>query len=122
MYLGHRESELGIRVFPSQRVRVSSTRIRIPDVCVTLGEPAEQIFTRPPFICIEILSFEAPWPRIQQRIDDYLAMGVPYVWVLDPTTKAAYSATPSERTQQVSSGVLKTQNPSVELPLTQIFE
>ena len=81
----------------------------------------EQIFTKPPFICIEILSPEDRWPRIQQRIDDYLAMGVPYVWVLDPATKTAYSATPAERTQQVTGGVLKTQNPSVELPLSEIF-
>jgi Uma2 family endonuclease len=121
LYLGARESQLGICVFPEQRVQVSPTRFRIPDVCVTLGEPAEQIFTKPPFICIEILSPEDRWPRIQQRIDDYLAMGVPYVWVLDPTTKTAYSATPSERTQQVSSGVLKTLNPSVEVPLSEIF-
>ena len=58
---------------------------------------------------------------IQQRIDDYLAMGVPYVWVLDPSTKTAYSATPAERTQQLTAGVLKTKNPSVELPLVEIF-
>jgi Uma2 family endonuclease len=61
------------------------------------------------------------WPRIQQRIDDYLAMGVPYVWVLDPSAKTAYAATPSARTQQVTGSVLKTLNPSVELPLSEIF-
>ena len=60
-------------------------------------------------------------PRIKQHIDDYLGMGVPYVWVLDPTAKAAYSASPTERVQNVTSGVLKTQNPSVELPLGEIF-
>ena len=121
LYLAARESQLGICVFPEQRVQVSATRFRIPDVCVTLGEPAEQIFTKPPFICIEILSPEDRWPRIQQRIDDYLAMGVPYVWVLDPATQTAYSATPAERTQEVTGGVLKTQNPSVEVPLGEIF-
>jgi Uma2 family endonuclease len=121
LYLGARESQLGICVFPEQRVQISATRFRIPDVCVTLGEPNEQIFTKPPFICIEILSPEDRWPRVQERIDDFLAMGVPYVWVLDPATKVAYSATPSERTQQVTTGVLKTQNPSVEVPLSEIF-
>jgi len=121
LYLAARERELGVCVLPAQRVRVSATRFRIPDVCVTLGEPAEQIFTKPPFICIEILSPEDRWPRIQQRIDDYLAMGVPYVWVLDPLTKTAYLATPSERTQQVTAGVLKTLSPSVELPLSEIL-
>ena len=91
------------------------------DVCVTLGEPAEQILTKPPFIRIEVLSPEDRWPRVQQRIDDYLAMGVPYVWVLDPSTKTAYMATPSERTRQVANGLLKTQNPSVEVPISEIF-
>ena len=111
-----------ITVLVEQRVQVSATRFRIPDICVIRGpKPVEQILTKPPFICIEILSPEDRWPRIQERIDDYLAMGVPYVWVLDPRTKTAYSATPSERTQQVTTGVLKTHNPSVELPLSEIL-
>jgi Uma2 family endonuclease len=121
LYLSAREKELGIWVIQEQRVQVSAKRFRIPDICVTLGEPNEEIFRQPPFICIEILSPEDRWPRIQQHIDDYLAMGVPYVWVLDPSNKAAYSATPSEKTQQVTGGALKTQNPSVELPLSEIF-
>ncbi|HEV8412731.1 MAG TPA: Uma2 family endonuclease [Bryobacteraceae bacterium] len=121
LYLSAREKELGIWVIQEQRVQVSAKRFRIPDICVTLGEPNEEIFRQPPFICIEILSPEDRWPRIQQRMDDYLAMGVPYVWVLDPSNKAAYSASPSEKTQQVTGGALKTQNPSVELPLSEIF-
>jgi Uma2 family endonuclease len=121
LHLAALESQLGICVFPEQRVQVSATRFRIPDVCVTLGEPAEQVFTKPPFICIEILSPEDRWPRVQERIDDYLAMGVPYVWVLDPSTKSAYTATPTERTHKVTLGSLKTENPSVEVPLSEIL-
>jgi Uma2 family endonuclease len=121
LYLGIREAELGISVYPEQRVQVSKTRFRIPDVCVTLGTPTEQILTHPPFICIEILSPEDRWPRMQQRIDDYLGMGVPYVWVLDPGTKTAYSASPAQRTQRVTGDVLTAQNPSVVLPLSEIF-
>ena len=120
LYIATREQQLGICVFPEQRVQVGPTRFRIPDVCVTLGEPAEQIFTKPPFICIEILSPEDRWPRIQQRIDDYLAMGVPYVWVLDPAAKAAYLVSRTAGTNQVTD-VLKTQNPTIELPLSEIF-
>lgn len=121
LFLSAREKELGIWVIQEQRVQVSAKRFRIPDICVTLGEPDEEILRQPPFICIEILSPEDRWPRVQQRIDDYLAMGVPYVWVLDPATKVAYSATPTERTQEVTIGPLKTQNPSVEVPLSEIF-
>jgi Uma2 family endonuclease len=121
-YLVARRAQWRITVLVEQRVQVTGTHFRVPDICVILGpKPVEQILTKAPFICIEILSLEAPWPRIQQRIDDYLAMGVPYVWVLDPATKTAYSATPVERTQAVTDGVLKTQSPSVELPLSEIF-
>jgi Uma2 family endonuclease len=119
LYLAVRESQLRICVFPEQRVQVSATRFRIPDVCVTLQEPAEQIFTKPPFICIEVLSPEDRWPRVQQRIDDYLNMGAPNVWVLDPSTKTAYAVT-SQGTHQVH-GILKTQHPTVEVPLGEIF-
>jgi len=120
LYLSAREKELGIWVIQEQRVQVSAKRFRIPDICVTLGEPNEEILRQPPFICIEILSPEDRWPRIQQRIDDYLAMGVPHVWVLDPAAKTAYSVTRSAGTNQVTD-VLKTLNPSVELPLSEIF-
>jgi Uma2 family endonuclease len=120
LYLSAREQELGIWVIQEQRVQVSAKRFCIPDVCVTLGEPNEEILRQPPFICIEILSPEDRWPRIQQRIDDYLAMGVPYVWVLDPAAKTAYSVTRTAGTNQVTD-VLKTLNPSVELPLNEIF-
>jgi len=121
-YLFARRAEWDITVLVEQRVQVTTKRFRVPDICVIRGpKPTEQILTKPPFTCIEILSPEDRWPRIQQRIDDYLAMGVPYVWVLDPSTKTAYSATPSERTQQVTGGILKTLHPSVELPLSEIF-
>ena len=120
LYLSVREKELGIWVIQEQRVQVSAKRFRIPDICVTLGEPNEEILRQPPFICIEILSPEDRWPRIQQRIDDYIAMGVPYVWVLDPAAKTAYSVTRTAGTNQVTD-VLKTDNPSVELPLSEIL-
>jgi len=122
-YLFAHRIEWDITVLVEQRVQVTTKRFRVPDICVIRGsKPTEQILTKPPFVCIEILSSEDRWLRVQQRIDDYLAMGVPYVWVLDPSTKTAYTATPSGRTQQVTSGVLKTQNPSVEVPLSEIFD
>jgi hypothetical protein len=63
---------------------------------------------------------EDRWPRTQQRIDDYLAMAIPYVWVLDPATKAAYSVTRGGGTNQ-DTEILKTHDPSIEVPLGEIF-
>jgi Uma2 family endonuclease len=121
MYLGLRQEQWGVRVYPEQRVQVSGTRFRVPDICVTLGQPDEQIFTRPPFLCIEILSREDRMSRVRERVDDYLAMGVPYVWVLDPATRSAYSITPAEGWREVKDGVLRTANPAIEVPLAGIF-
>ena len=119
-YMVARRAQWGITVLVEQRVQVTETRFRVPDICVIRGpKPAEQILAKPPFICIEILSPEDRWPRVQQRIDDYLAMGVPNVWVLDPATKTAYAVT-AQGTHQVAD-TLKTENPSVEVPLSEIF-
>lgn len=48
----------GYEVWVEQRVRTKGdpAHYRIPDVCATLGEPDEDVFTEPPFLCIEVLS------------------------------------------------------------------
>jgi Uma2 family endonuclease len=114
------ESE-GIFVIPELRVQVKPTRLRVPDICVTLRLPGERILTNPPFLCIEILSREDRMQRVNERVTDFLEMGVAYVWVLDPQAKRAYAATATEGLQEVTSGVLRTENPVLELPLDQIF-
>src|SRR5260221_2162374 len=89
-YLLNRSAQWRIQGFVEQRVQVKATRFRVPDVCVVLGqEPDEQIFTAPPFICVEILSKDDTMTQMQERIDDYLQFGVRYVWVLDPRTRRA---------------------------------
>ena len=121
LYLGNREAQWGIQVFPEQRVQVSPARYRVPDICVVLGKPAEQIFTAPPFLCIEVLSPEDRMSRVRERVDDYLAMGVPHVWVLDPAGRCAYQITPAEGWREVKDGVLRTGAPDIEAPLAEIF-
>jgi Uma2 family endonuclease len=121
VYLWNRYYKDGVRVAPEQRVQVKPARFRIPDVCVVLREPGEKILTKPPFICIEVLSPEDRMSRVRQRITDYLEMGVPYVWVLDPETKQAYTATPTEGLRELKTGILKTENPALEVPLSEIF-
>jgi Uma2 family endonuclease len=122
VFFGTRSKKWGINVVVEQRVQVSAKRFRIPDVCVVLGNPGEQILRKPPFICIEVLSPEDRMSRVEQRIDDYLAMGVPYVWVIDPQTRKAYSATAETGLCEVKTGVLKTENPALEVPLAELFE
>ena len=119
-YLFNRREELGIHVVPEQRVQVKPTRFRVPDICAVSGDkPGEQILTRPPFLCVEILSKDDRMSEMQDRIDDYLSFGVPYVWVLDPRTKRAYVVT-SEASHEVKDA-LHTQNPAIAVPLSELF-
>ena len=120
-YFFSRRKRWDITVVVEQRVQVSPTRFRIPDVCVVLGKATEQIFRTPPFLCVEILSPEDRMTRVQERVDDYLAMGVGYVWVLDPSGRRVYVATPAVGLQEFKGDILRTENPSLELPLAEVF-
>lgn len=120
-YLHVRRKQWGISVFVEQRIRVSPTRYRVPDVCVTLGEPEDQVFTEPPFLCVEILSPDDRASRIQSKIADYLRLGVRYIWVIDPRRREAVIYTTSG-THVVEDGILRTSDPDIAVPLAEIFD
>jgi Uma2 family endonuclease len=121
-YLVLREQEWRIRAVTEVRVQVSPTRFRIPDVLVMRAEaPVEQIVTTAPFICIEILSEEDRMERMQDRIDDYLTMGVPHVWVINPRSRRAFVYT-TEGSHEAKDGILRTENPELVVPLAEVFE
>ena len=91
LWFGQHQDEWNIEVLPEQRIRISATKFRVPDIClVSLSEPVEQILTRPPLACIEILSPEDTLRRMQERINDYRDLGVANIWVLDPATQRGY--------------------------------
>jgi len=120
LYLYLRMHYRNLCVFVEQRVRVSATRYRVPDICVTLGEPEEQVFGGPPFLCVKILSPEDRAGRIQRKIADYLKFGVGYIWVIDPRRREAVVYTPSA-TRVPEDGILRTSDPDIAVPLTEIF-
>jgi Uma2 family endonuclease len=78
-------------VLPEMRIRVSSARVRIADVClVTRSQPIEQVLSRPPLAVIEILSPEDRISRYNERLSDYRHMGIGNVWVIDPAARVGY--------------------------------
>ena len=116
-----RQKKWNTHVYPEQRVQVSPTRFRVPDICVYVGsKPTDQIFQTPPFICVEILSPKDRVTRMEARIDDYLRFGVSHVWLIDPRTRRAW-AYGKESRHEVSDGVLRTESPAFEIPLQEIF-
>jgi Uma2 family endonuclease len=117
----HLDAVPGCEVYPELRIQVGPGRYRVPDVCLVVGpEPDEQILTRPPFLCIEILSPEDRMSRMMVKIEDFLAFGVRYVWVIEPHTRRAYIYTRNEM-REVADGVLRTANPDIALPLSELF-
>jgi Uma2 family endonuclease len=120
-WLDARAEELGIFVFQEQRVRVGPRRFRIPDLCVVAGaEPDEQVFTSPPHICIEILSREDRLARMQERLNDYHAFGVPHIWIIDPLDRRAWEMKDGGLFP-VEDLVLRAASPEVVLPLEEVF-
>ena len=100
---------------------MSATRFRVPDICVVAGpRPKDLILNEPPLICIEILSKEDRPGDIQQRIDDYLAFGVPYIWMLNPRSRRARAHT-AGGAQKAAKGLRRTENPRIVVPLREIF-
>jgi Uma2 family endonuclease len=122
LYMGARERQWGAEVFPEQRVQVGPARFRVPDVCLVLGEPDGQVFRKPPFLCIEVLSPEDRLVQMRDRVDDYLTMGVPNVWVLDPQAKEAFTINADGDWHKVRDGILRTLDPVLEVPLSEVFE
>jgi Uma2 family endonuclease len=121
-YFLNRSRQLSVYPLVEERVQVSGSRFRIPDVCVVLGpKPVEQILTTPPLICIEILSKDDRMTAMQERIGDYLQFGVRYVWVVDPRTRRAWIYT-KDGSHESKDGILRTENPAIELPLPEIFQ
>jgi Uma2 family endonuclease len=120
-YFYERRRPWDIFVIQSVRVRISPSRYRVPDVLVVLGpEPDEQILTKPPFLCVEILSPEDRVGRMQDRIDDYLRFGVRYVWVIDPYRQKAWIYTKDE-IREVRDGLLRTEDPELIVPLAEVL-
>jgi len=114
-----RQVSSGLRVVVEQRIRTAPTRFRVPDVVVIDGKPDQQVLSIPPLLCIEILSPEDRLTRIQTRADEYLAMGVPEVWIIDPESLRTYICD-SSGLHEVRDRMLVTKDSRVRLDLDAI--
>jgi Uma2 family endonuclease len=119
-YLRMLGRSLGFRVATELRIRVGAGRYRIPDITVMLrNQPSEPTPTRPPFLCIEIVSPDDRLTRIIERVKEYLAFGVPHVWVVDPENRVAFSYTQQEGRQIADR--LTTKDPEISVSIPELF-
>lgn len=113
--------KLSIRVVPEIRIQIHSRRFRVADIAVWhAGNIGDRIPTVPPFLAVEVLSAEDRMVRIHARIQDYLSIGVEWIWVIDPMERKAliYSR---QNPAGVVTDVLTTDNPRIEIRITAVF-
>lgn len=113
---------LGIRVVTELRIQIRKRRYRVADIAVWRDDNiGTGIPAVPPFLAVEILSPEDRMVRMLPKIQEYLSIGVEYVWVVDPEEKAAlcYSR---EQPEGAAVTRLRTARPKIEIPLADAFD
>jgi Uma2 family endonuclease len=119
--LAKHEAEFGYYVIQELRVRISTTRYRIPDTCLLPSNRLpDRIVTQPPLLCIEVLSPEDRFARVRAKCQDYFDLGVPEVWIFDPESRIAYTLR-GDTTTEHHAGTLHQQELGLELDLQEIF-
>ncbi len=121
-WFASREESFAIISVVEQRIRVAPDRVRICDVVILdANAPDEQVTLTPPLICIEIMSPEDPLSRAIKVLEDYRAMGVPNIWLLDPQERLAYTFGAGGLKQQEDL-VLRVADPGIAVDVNTLFD
>jgi Uma2 family endonuclease len=114
-------SELNAEVLMEQRFQINSSRFRIPDVMLSPLVPDEPLIVRSaPLLCVEILSSEDRWRRVEERILDYASVGVRTSWVIDPWRRLAYVAGGTGELRE-ERGTLTVPNTRIAIAVDEVF-
>ena len=119
-WFDRRQGLLKLEALPELRVQVGPGRIRIPDVVICeMPIPEEEVFTSPPYLCVEIMSPDDTISAMQDRLDDYLQFGVRNIWVVDPWKHRGWHITADGWANAL--GVMRTADGHVEMPLADVL-
>ncbi len=84
-------AEWNIEPLPELRLQVSLSSFRIPDIMVLrAGHAVDRIVREAPLLCIEVISPEDTFKRLNEKVVDYLTLGVQHIWAFDPGSREAY--------------------------------
>ena len=121
-YLFAHSKALGLEVRPEIRIQTKHSRFRVADIAVWRAPfaPRRGAATSPPFFVIEILFPEDRLVRVQPKVQEYLGMGVEFVWLLDPYERQALVYTPGEA-GGAPADRLETGNPSLSIALDELW-
>jgi Uma2 family endonuclease len=124
-WFGQHEEEWGVVGTIGQRIRVSSNRVRIPDLALLHNGKQPPIATEPPVLVVEILSPDDSYSDTQERVHDYRSMGIKVIWIIDPSTRTGRisisSASPISEDAWLLAKVLKVPGTAIHVELDQLF-
>ena len=73
--------------YPELRVQTRANYFRVPDVTVLSADaPDEEIVRHPPLAVFEVLSPDDRILRVDRKLAEYEAMGIPSIYVVNPDT------------------------------------
>ena len=106
---------------PELTCRLSETRYLVPDVAVMRKDRIQDPYPiEPVHLCVEVLSLEDRSSEVIAKCEEYLAWGVPMVWIIDPVNQVAWEFSPNRPLHEVSlDGSLTA--PEIAIPLAGIF-
>lgn len=80
-----------ISVHPKLRLETNAANFRIPDVmAIDRNAPDEEIITHAPLLGAEILSPDDRFSKMEEKVEEYFAMRVRSVWIIDPRAQTGY--------------------------------
>jgi Uma2 family endonuclease len=121
IYLSGLRDRYGFRINVEHRIKVGPARYRVPDIHIVLrGQPKEAVLTHAPFIIVEIVSPDDTLDAMQERVDDYVGMGVPNVWIVNPRSRRAWVAN-RDGFAEMHSGILQSDQPPIRIVLSEVF-
>ena len=102
-------------------VRPRENRYLVPDVAVLRKDRIYAPYpTEPIHLCVEVLSPDDRFSEVVAKCEEYLAWGVPMVWIIDPVNRVAWEFSPNRSLHEVSlDGSLTA--PEIAIPLAELF-
>ena len=118
-YLLQRERQWQIHTVVEVRLKIRARKYRVPDVMVLRAAASyPAVIEEPPLLCIEVVSPDDKLADLVIRAGDYLTLGVPITWILDPETKQAFVYS-NQGTVESSKPMLS--YGQIELPIAELF-
>jgi Uma2 family endonuclease len=109
-----------LKVVAELRSSVTSTRFRLPDVCVVLQPPSTKYLRDAAFLVVEVLSEGDVMSTVIEKLREYAEKGVPNIWLIDPRLRLIWTYHRAALAE-VEREMVATTDGAVELTRAEIF-